>query len=70
MSAFEARGTRRPHARTPYPKGRSSGGGKGGKGGGRGSDSQAPGCLVLVITGSGLMLGSGLAGLVLAVIAR
>ena len=26
MSAFEARGTRRPHARTPYPKGRGSGG--------------------------------------------
>ena len=25
MTAFEARGTRRPHARTPYPKGRSSG---------------------------------------------
>jgi len=24
VTAFEARGTRRPHARTPYPKGRSS----------------------------------------------
>ena len=24
MTAFEARGTIRPHARTPYPKGRSS----------------------------------------------
>jgi len=25
VTAFEARGTIRPHARTPYPKGRSSG---------------------------------------------
>ena len=60
MTAFEARGTRRPHARTPYPKGRSSGGGKGGKGKGRGSDSEAPGCVALVAVGSALMLGSGL----------
>jgi len=69
VTAFEARGTRRPHARTPYPKGRSSGGG-GKSGKGRGSDAEAPGCLALVAVGSGLMIGAGAAGLALALVTR
>lgn len=61
------RGTRRPGGagRRMSSKGRGTKGG-----GGKGSDSQAPGCSLLIFAGSALMLTSGAAGLALAVIAR
>jgi hypothetical protein len=60
------RGTRRPGG-AGRSTGRKGGGGRGGKGGG---GTKSSGCLVLVFAGSTLMLGSGIAGLVLAVIGR
>ena len=44
MSAFEARGTIRPHARTPYPKRRSSGGSDMGDSLGPGDGGLLAGC--------------------------
>lgn len=62
---MNARGTRRPRG----------GGGRGpkvrGGGGGRGGGSKSKGCLVLALVGSGLMVGSGVLGLIaVAVVTR
>lgn len=54
------------------PPGRRGGGGRRPKirrGGGRGS-GKSKGCLVLALVGSGLMLASGTAGLILAAVIR